>query len=74
MIDVVFFFAVVLLMVLIVTLLYFIKLNEESKTKEEYVEEIENSNIQLSFYKKLEIFKDENDKLKNKPDKKIFKL
>lgn len=38
MIDVIFFFSVVLLMILVVTLLYFIKLNEEVKTKE-YIEE-----------------------------------
>lgn len=46
-IDVVFFFAVLLLMILVVTLLYFIKLNEEVKEKNEIIEEYKNNDLDI---------------------------
>lgn len=49
-IDVTFFFSVLLLMILIVTLLYFIKLNEEVKVKEDIEDSNKNINDEKVSY------------------------
>ena len=57
-IDVVFFFAVVLLMILVVTLLYFIKMNEEVKVKDD-IEEFDENPVEENIQEELKYYDDE---------------
>ena len=63
-IDVVFFFAVLFLMIIVVTLLYFIKINEEVKEKDEIIEELtsDKSNTKDEIKEEVKYYSDEDDK------------